>query len=77
MYVIEIASQSGKPLRYQYLVGSYTVGIITPSRKKHVFRIGTVTGRPFNDRLAGNDGTANCRLSPEEVAEFVITRRLL
>jgi hypothetical protein len=74
MYKILVDGSGGKrkPLLYQYLVGSHTVGIITPSRKRYNFTIHEVTGRPENSRLGANDGFADDRLHPNELAAFVL-----
>jgi len=63
-------------LKFKYLVGTYTVGIITPSRKRVVLRIDEVSGRPANSRTGLNNGTCDSRLTPEEVAEYCIKNRL-
>jgi hypothetical protein len=77
MYKFEIAVAGGKaPLKYTYLVGGHIVGIITPSRKRHVFPIHEVSGRPENHRLPTNDGTPDSRLHPDEIAAFVVKRNL-
>ena len=77
MYKFEIAAKEGKaPLRYTYLVGAYTVGIITPSRKRFTFPIHEVSGRPEGHRLPDSNGTADTRLHPNEVAAFVLKRNL-
>lgn len=75
MYYIEIG---GKPdgtqrLKFSYIIGAFTVGIITPSRKKHVFKITEVSGRLENPRLGGN---SDSRLTPDELAAFVIKHKL-
>jgi hypothetical protein len=78
MYKIEISANPDKPpLKYTYLVGAYTVGIITPSRKRYFFPIHVVSGRPFGSRIGENDGFADSRLSPNEIAAYVIKHRLL
>lgn len=78
MYHFEIGNVEGKaPLKYRYLPGSYTVGIITPSRKRHVFPIHEVTGRRENHRQGTENGLADSRISPEDVAAFVIKHKLL
>jgi hypothetical protein len=71
MYHIEIGT-----LKYRYLVGPYTVGIITPSRKRHLLRIDVVTGRPANGRTGIENGTADNRITPDEVAEYCIKNKL-
>jgi hypothetical protein len=78
MYKIFVDGSGGKrkPLLYTYLVGSYTVGIITPSRKRHTFPIHEVTGRPENHRIGTKDGFADDRLHPNELAAFVLKRGL-
>jgi hypothetical protein len=78
MYKIEIAAQGTNraPLKYTYLVGPYTVGIITPNRKRFVFPIHEVSGRPEGSRVGQNDGFADSRLHPDEVAAFVLKHNL-
>jgi hypothetical protein len=77
MYKIEISANPDKPaLKYTYLVGAYTVGIITPSRKRHFYPIHEVTGRPFGHRIGENNGLADSRLHPDEVAAFVLKHNL-
>lgn len=77
MYKIAVSGNPSKaPLVYTYLVGSHTVGIITPSRKRHNFTIHEVSGRPENSRLGHNDGFADDRLHPNEVAAFVLKHGL-
>jgi len=74
MYKILVDGSGGKrkPLLFTYLVGAYTVGIITPSRKRHNIPIHEVTGRPFGSRIGQNDGSADSRLHPNELAAFVL-----
>jgi len=74
MYKIQIAGKDSKraPLTYTYLVGSHTVGIITPSRKRYNFNIHEVTGRRENSRIGTNNGFADSRLHPDELAAFVL-----
>jgi hypothetical protein len=77
MYKFEIAVKEGRvPLKYTYLVGNHTVGIITPSRKRLQFSIHEVSGRPESHRLPNNDGTPDSRLHPDEIAAFVIKHNL-
>ena len=77
MYHVDIQGNPEKaPLRYRYLVGSHTVGIITPTRKKHLYLIAEVSGRPYGSRAGAEDGTADSRLSPAEVASFVLRNGL-
>lgn len=78
MYKIQIAGKDTKraPLTYTYLVGAYTVGIITPSRKRYNFPIHEVTGRKENSRTGTNNGFADSRLHPDELAAFVLSRGL-
>jgi hypothetical protein len=78
MYKIEIAAPglNKPPLKYTYLVGAYTVGIITPSRKRYFYPIHEVSGRPFGSRIGENDGFADSRLHPNEIAAFVLKHGL-
>lgn len=75
MYHIQI-----KDLSYKYVVGSVSVGIVTPGRKKHVISIQTITQN--TDHLAINPcsgegaGTADTRVSPRQIAEYIITNKL-
>jgi hypothetical protein len=77
MYKFEIAvAKDRAPLKYTYLVGAHTVGIITPSRKRFEFAIHEVSGRPEGHRLPPNDGSTDSRLHPDEIAAFVVRRNL-
>ena len=77
MYKFEIAVKEGRaPLKYTYLVGNHTVGIITPSRKRHQFPIHEVSGRPEMSRLPNSDGSSDSRLHPDEIAAFVIKHNI-
>lgn len=77
MYKFQIAVAKDKaPLVYTYLVGAYTVGIITPSRKRYTFPISEISGRPEGDRLSGSDGSSDARCHPDEIAAFVLKRKL-
>jgi len=77
MYKIEISGNPNRqPLKYTYLVGAYTVGIVTPSRKRYFFPIHEVSGRPFGSRIGQNDGSADSRLHPNEIAAFVVKHEL-
>src|SRR5271157_2455327 len=77
MYKFELAAAEGQPpLRYTYLVGGHIVGIITPSRKRFVFPIHEVSGRPENHRQGTNNGTPDSRLHPDEIAAFVVKRNI-
>lgn len=59
-------------LVYTYLVGSHTVGLITPSRKRYLYNIHEVTGRTENSRTGTNNGYADSRLQPEELTAFIL-----
>jgi len=70
MYRIEI-----KNLKYTYLVGNYTVAIIPPSGKKHIAPLDVVR----NEELAKNriqNGTADGRISPDEVVAYILHQEL-
>ncbi len=70
MYHIELGS-----LKYKYLVGNHTVAIITPSKKKHVTPIESVRNEEFSSNRTQN-GTADGRISPEEIAAYVLKLKL-
>lgn len=54
---------------FRYIVGPFTVGIITPTRKKHVASIAAVRqGR----RVTSQD----YRVAPEEIAAYIVKERL-
>lgn len=62
-------------LHYKYLVGPYTVGIITPSAQKHFRTIREVRGdRP---ELVNFDGSSDNRLTAEEIAAYVLKHKLV
>lgn len=68
MYKLEI----GK-LQYKYLVGPHVVAIITPKRKICKYLLSRVQSNPS---LRIQNGTADSRVSPEEVADFIVKHRL-
>lgn len=70
MYHIEIGT-----LKYRYLVGAYNVGIITPSRKRHLVLLKDVQN-PAVRLDDPKNGSADDRCSPEEVAAYVLTNNL-
>jgi hypothetical protein len=78
MYHFEIAAPGNDkaPLKYRYLVGAHQVGIITPSRKRHLFPIYLVSGRPEGSRTGEENGSADARLTASEVAAFVLRNNL-
>ena len=61
-------------LQFRYIVGANTVGIITSTGKKHIPRIAEV--RQESTRPA-NNGTPDYRVTPEEVASYIINNRLV
>lgn len=72
MYYIEVLG-----LKYRYLVGIHNVGIVSPTRKRYLRRIDEVSGRAAGTRTGINNGTSDSRLTPEEVAAYVIKNKLL
>lgn len=71
MFKIEI----GK-LKYTYLVGAHTVGIIPPSRHKHIATIQEVRGDRKNPHTGVNNGSCDSILLPEEIAAYILKLRL-
>ena len=75
MYYFEI----GK-LKYSYLVGPHTVGIITPSRKKYlvpIVQIHVVAQEASVGEIVSPNGTADCRITATEIAAYVLDGKLL
>jgi hypothetical protein len=72
MHIITIGN-----LTFKYIVGVYTVGIVTPSRKSCIRDIEEVSGRPRGGRTGIENGTADNRLTPEEVAGYCLKNKLL
>lgn len=70
MYTFEIGS-----LKYRYVVGSYNCGIITPSRKRIMVLLADIQNPSVRVDEPKN-GSADDRLSPEEVAAYVIANKL-
>lgn len=69
MYHIEVGG-----LKYLYLVGPYTIGIVTPSRKRYIVYLDKVRDPRITDRPV--NGMSDSRVTPEEVAGYVLTNRL-
>ena len=69
MYLIHI-----KKLKYKYVVGQYTVGIIAPSGQKYVVRLGKVQQKGL---IRTPNGTADARVTPEEITHFILHNRLV
>lgn len=61
---------------FRYMVGPYTVGILTPSRKKHICSIEAITGERLRRVKPATDGMPD-QVTPEEVARYVIANRLV
>ena len=79
MHTIELAIlPKGALAKYRYLVGPYTIGIIPPTRRKHIVSIQTVreawTGAeiPVDTR----NGMHDRRVTPEEIANYILRTRL-
>jgi hypothetical protein len=72
MYRIKI----GKGI-FTYLVGNQTVAIISPNRKKFEVSFGAIheasEGLPVNYT---QNGTADARIAPEEIAAYVMKHKL-
>jgi hypothetical protein len=64
--------------RFTYMVGSYTVGIITPSRQKHIVPIGAVRAAWKGAPIAADtrNGMHDRRITPEEIANYILISRL-
>ena len=71
MYHIEVMG-----LKWCYLVGVHNVGIVSPTRKSYVRRIDEISGRPANSTTGIKNGTADSRLTPEEVISYVLEHKL-
>ena len=71
MYRLEI----GK-MKYKYLVGNYTVGIISKQSHQKYFRtIREIRGS--NDPTGISNGSADSKVTGEEIAAYVLKHRLL
>lgn len=69
MYKIEVLG-----LVYRYIVGSYSAGIISPNRKKHLVNLSDIRDPEVADR--GHNGSSDDRLTPDEVAAYVLKNKL-
>jgi hypothetical protein len=70
MYCLEI----GK-MKYRYLVGNYTIGIITPKHQKYFRTIREIRGS--NDPTGISNGSADSRVTGEEIAAYILKHKLL
>jgi hypothetical protein len=68
MHNIEIAG-----LQFRYLAGIHSVGIISPRGRKYRFPLNTVQSNP---RFRVQNGTSDGRVSPQEIADFILKRHL-
>ena len=76
MYCVEF-NFGTKTLRYRYLVGPYTVAIITPARKKHITSIAAIRDAAKGFAVHNQNGTADGRIAAEEIVAYVLKHRLL
>jgi hypothetical protein len=60
---------------FRYIVGPYTVGIITPTRKKHVATITEIRAAATGPAEV-QDGTPDWRVTPEDIAQYVVANQL-
>lgn len=68
MYKLQLGNQT-----YKYLVGGTQLAVITAAGKKHLIRLAEVED-PAIERV--QDGSADGRLSPAEVAEYILAEGL-
>ncbi len=64
-------------LHYKYLIGPYTVGIITPSAQKHFRTIREVRGGRTTETMDIKNGSSDNLLTAEEVAAYVLKHKLI
>jgi hypothetical protein len=62
-------------LKYTYFVGNYTIAILPPSKKKHLAQFAAVANKELSSNRSQN-GTADGRISPEEVAAYILKQNL-
>jgi hypothetical protein len=60
-------------LQYKYLASPHVIAIITPKRKKRVYKLEEVQSNP---KFRIQNGTSDSIIAPEEVAAFILRRRL-
>lgn len=60
---------------FRYVVGNHSVGIISPTRKKHHITLTELHGAP-NVRNGINNGMSDDRATPEQVAAYIVKNRL-
>ena len=58
---------------FRYLVGAVAVAIITPSQKVHIVPLSEI---PLPGATRGGTGTADDRLSPHAIAEYILLHKL-
>ena len=63
-------------LVYRYIIGSTTIGIITPTNKKYFRTITEVKGNRKSADTGIDNGSCDCKLSPEEIASYVLKHKL-
>lgn len=62
---------------FRYIVGNHTVGIVPPSRKKHIATIKTVRKGVTGPTGLEENGLADNRVSPEEIAAYIVAKQLM
>jgi len=62
-------------LKYTYFVGNHTVAILPPSKKKHLASFAAIASEELSSNRSQN-GTADGRISPEEVAAYILKHNL-
>lgn len=55
---------------YSYIVGPYTVGIISPTRQKHIASLETVRAGKIGPTGISN-GLPDSRVTPDEVVDYI------
>jgi hypothetical protein len=74
MYKVEFLIGE-KTVKYQYLVGPYTIGIITQKGKKFIVPLQDVKAN-FKGEKTVEPGTADIKVSPQEVVAYILERRI-
>jgi len=69
MYNIEVLG-----MKFRYVVGSFSVGIVSSKGKKHTVGLDDIRNPEVTCR--GHNGSSDDRLTPSEVAAYVLKNKL-
>jgi len=61
---------------YSYIVGPYTIGIVTPTRVKHLASLKTVRFGKTGPTGVPSNGMPDYRVTPDEIVDYICALQL-